>query len=216
MFKQAADDASARDTALRNDLNDKLEHLERTATSWFDESPESVKARSSELYAAAGLCRRTAATCTYDDAEHSLLSSIASDLQDQADKLSQLHAEALMDQSRGDAPVFSSRDLSDDSGLSPVVSATDWDLFLDVEPRQFVADNIDAVSDSGEMEDRAYTFARSAVSGHGLSRKAKIEIVSAFLAEVAETSFVVTEDLKARPTARTAAKVDSPDSVMFV
>lgn len=219
MFKDAIDNASARDEALRDELTAKLEHLERTAATWYDETLQSLQARAAESYGAAGLCARVIAAGRYDDdVERALLSSLADDLRDQGDKLSQLREEARMDEGRDDLPVFSSRDLSDDSSLSPVSSAVDWELFAEVESRQFVADNADATADHGEMQDRAYRFASSAVSGHGLSRQSKVTIVTSFLEGVEQAAYDIATAGQKALRSRTSRKesVDVPDAALYL
>jgi hypothetical protein len=170
---------------MYGELVQRLETLDKTATSWYDHTPESVERRSQETFSLSGMCARYSALVD-DDVEKGELMVLASDLKDQGRILADLAAElkvAKQEESITDTELRSHTDLPDESRTGSV-NRTDWNIFLAVEPRYFLADNASAVDDPQEIRVRAYNFARSSVSGNGLSTSQKKRIVGEFLARV--------------------------------
>lgn len=217
MFEKANEFAQRTASNAQDALFDKLAHLDSTATSWFDETSNSVIERQRLLSSLSIDCRTAAASHT-DDTEAAEFSELASDFAHQARQLQAL-VEELEDQAYEEyhgAPVFSSKSagLSDESKTG-ATNTTDWDVFVSVEPRYFVAENSMAVDSTEEMRQRAYSYIDYETSGHGLSRSAKVEIAQNFLSAVEEERTKVAS--KARKTAKTSSKTedDYPDSALF-
>jgi hypothetical protein len=201
-------EATNRHTALYNGIQDelwgKLEHLDKTASTWFDQSTASVEQRKSFLYQTAGLALRVAALSNEEDSTD--LHALAQGLERQAVKLSalaeQTNSDEFENQYGSTTPVFSSKGMADESHTAATYS-TDWDVFLAIEPREFVAANRSALASDEEMRRRAFVFMENEVSGHGLTRKAKMEITSAFLQNVE-----ISRQSQASVPTRTSAKKD--------
>jgi hypothetical protein len=130
------------------------------------------------------MCRRIAHL--YRDAEEqAALLGLADELDDQSAKLSTLHQEMTVEARYDgyDLPTYREAGLADESHTG-AVNRTDWDLFLGVEPRVFVAENADAVDDAEEMRERAFDHVESCTHGHGLTQSIRKRIASLFLANV--------------------------------
>jgi hypothetical protein len=219
MFNTASNQHEALKDQIQNQLIDKLNHLDKTATNWYDATSKSASTRM-QLVNAAAITAREAAANTDDEVNAAELHDLSSDLDRQASQLRQLANELKaeeLESNTGDgnlrSPYFSSRGLSDESHITGSVRQTDWDLFLSVEPREFVASNEFVINDAEEIRTRAYNFIATATSGHGLSRKAKIELVETFL------SNVEWERQAGKPKiAKTASKnaISYPDTALFI
>ena len=91
---------------------------------------------------------------------------------------------AEQEDAAGGSPVFSSRGALADESRTGAVNRTDWDLFLAVEPRQFVAANSFALDDADDMRDLAFNYIDSCTAGNGLSHQQRKHIAVSFLSNV--------------------------------
>jgi len=188
MFDRANQRVAGLVAGLENELADRLERLDKTATNWYDGSSQSAQQRSRELNAAASACRRLASLYR-DEEDQADLHLLAEGLNEQASKLAAVHEELFADEQEaavGDIPHFSNPGVLADESRTGAVNRTDWDLFLDVEPRQFVAANAYALDDADDMRERAFSYIDSCTSGHGLSHQQRKNIAVAFLSNVEE------------------------------
>lgn len=196
MFDRANQRVAGLVAGMENELADRLERLDNTATSWYDGTPKSAQQRSRELRAASGLCRRVGALYGDEEDQAGLL-GLADELDDQSSRLADLHHELQgyeYEDQNGLAPQFSSQgELPDESHLA-AVNRTDWDLFMSVEPREFVAANDNSLEDADEMRDRAFGYIESCTGGHGLTHTSRKKIAAAFLARVEQIRSESVED----------------------
>lgn len=216
MFHDANAHAEARAAAVHNELSESFANLEKTASSWFDNTSDSVINRQVELHRVADLCRRAALSFD-DESDQAEILGAADSLKAQAGKLQGLVEDLKNEEYESrvgfnGAPVFSSLGISD----APTNSRVDWDLFLSTEPRFFVADNHTAVRDAEEMRVRAYHAITEKVSGRGLNRQAKQDIAAQFLANVEGEREYAANQQKRKTTASTATESDWPDSALFL
>lgn len=217
MFKASQEQGMNRLAHLEEELAISLEYIHKTADSWFEDTVESVEKRQRVLNRTASLCERLAnfdgqdmvSVAEFQETSKSLRAQ-ASELSTVAEEVSNLDYE--YEHGGFDDPY--SRFSSFNEGTSSD-HRTDWDLFLDIEPRIFVAENKGLVSDSEAMRDKAFGLMTDAVSGQNLSRKAKIETTISFLDRVEEERKRVSRRAPKRAS-RPAPVSDVPDELFFM
>ena len=211
MFQFANEREASRRESSFAVLQVSLDRLEKTAKTWFDGGSDSIQERREALYQAENACYRAASFAEGDEAERIYV--IADNLVEQHSKLASLEREIANEEYEGrlDKVAFSDREdhFSDESHTAARLT-TDWDAYLAIEPRIFVANNRDA--DKEELQLRAVAFIENATYGHGMSRQAKREIAEDFLTEVSHLH-------KPMPTKKVAAKAQldqtAADTLLF-
>lgn len=184
MFMEADTRATAYASQVEGELYKRLDYLDKTASTWFDDKSSTVESRRDEINRTFALCRRVASLPTTQEDDAETLQVIAENLKREAQLLEPVITQLKTSEYRtqvGDAPIFSSQGLTDESRTGSRME-TDWDLFMAIEPKNFVTANRDCSEQ--ETRTRAFNYIADATVGHGLSRKAKIEIAETFLTEV--------------------------------
>jgi primase-polymerase (primpol)-like protein len=194
VFRDAQNLTAANQADLYSKLSGKIDALEDTATSWFDNKTASVKQRRIALVDAAELSERVASFA--DDPEDSAdLKVLAENLRYQANELLDLQQELANEeysQRVGSTDLLFSH-LMDESRTAARLD-TDWDMFMAIEPREFTA--AQGTIDPEELKIRALAFMDDATSGHGMSRKAKIELTSEFIARVSDINAIPDQNIQ--------------------
>lgn len=186
MFREATQATAAHEADLYSNLGAEIDALEKTARTWFDNTSHSVKSRRATLTKAAFLANRVAGFID-DEEERAELKVLADNLYYQANELADVQ-QVLANEEYGtrvstvNTPAFSDR-LADESRLA-ARRETDWDIFMSVEPRLFVANNPGV--DDDEIKIRAFAYIEDALSGHGLGRTAKKNIATLFIDQVSK------------------------------
>ena len=210
MFREAQQQTEKMHTAVYAELETYMEFLNKTASTWFDNDSASVSKRQQALQKAATLCKRLA---SFDDENADHLHSMGDDFYTQSSSLMGILA-AVQEEEHirdYDAPIFSSRDISDESKTG-TISTNDWKLFMATEPSLFVESNNFVVGDYEEMRIRAFNYMEDTTSGHGLTRSAKITLTEQFLAHVeAERQNQNTKSV----SKESSASISFPDAALF-
>ncbi len=213
MFREAENVTAGHQADLFTQLEKAVDGLEKTATTWYDETSDSVKVRRTALFEASGLAERVSAML---DAEESAdLHVLSETLRYQANELAEVQQDLSVREYNERVGSTNSVQflapftgpLADESHTASRTN-TDWDLFMAIEPRQFVAAN---TCESNEMRIRAFAFMDDATSGHGLSRSAKQNLAAEFISRVAD----IRPSVKETKTASKVAEVSFDDSALF-
>jgi hypothetical protein len=213
VFKDAEKLAMTHQAELLDQLTIQVDGLEKTATSWFDDSSTSITRRQGQLRATAGMCYRYASSMS-DDIDRADMMGFGDELQRQASELDETRialAHAEYDHEVGTSSAIFSSPLGDESRLASRRD-TDWDLFMSIEPREFVASNESAIDNAQEMKIRAFAFMQEATSGHGFNRTAKQDLTGLFLTKVEE---VRSKFANKRTAAAQTERTDFEDSALY-
>lgn len=179
MFHYADEKAAEFQSTAYSQLENAIDSLEKTANSWFDGGSVSIQNRRNELSRAANLAYRVASS--YDEEDGADIHVLASALVAQEKELQSFQyeiADSEYSTRVGSNGLRFSEPLADESRTSARLE-TDWDLFMAIEPREFVASNSDA--DAEELKTRAFSFMDQVTSGHGLGRSAKVSLTQEFI-----------------------------------
>jgi hypothetical protein len=180
VFHYAETETAANDSRVYSALESSLDGLEATSRSWFDETSQSVKARRAELTRIARLAHRVISSID-DPTDSADLQVLAENLIHQAKELEYVERAVSNSEYESNigvtAAVQFTSPLSDESRTASRFD-TDWDMFMAVEPREFVAANM---VEPKELQIRAFAFMDQMTSGQGLSRKAKVNLTNEFI-----------------------------------
>lgn len=207
MFREATDLRAANSASLYAQLESRVSLLDETAEA-YELNSQAVKSRRIALLDAADLALRVANMS--DDEDSAELRIVADNLRYEANELLDVQQDLANKEyaSRlGSANSIKFSDTFMDESKSSARLDTDWNVFMSIEPREFVAShNVD----TEELKIRAASFMDNVTAGHGLSRKAKMNLTAEFISRISSIN-----DSKVYSDKKEESEQDFDDSDLF-